>query len=137
MSFISHFLNSHLVNIFLRNNSSAPSLSLKFVGGILILLGGVIGFYFAFQYLTFFLGYFETGIILSVTLIGLGLLLFFIGRSKTTNPPIIQQFLDNTSHTLKGLDINGSLKENLPRVIPLCLLAGFILSQVPSGDKKH
>lgn len=100
----------------------------KVLGSLFLILGVVLGMFFLFQMLVPIIGYNESGAIVSVGLISLGLSLLLCRKFKT------QKSKEETEHdplsAFSKIDIEKLFKENALPISLLSLIGGIILSQV-------
>ena len=100
----------------------------KVLGGFFLILGVMLGVFFLFQMLAPIIGYNESGAIVSVGLIFLGLSLLLCRKFKT------QESKEETAHdplsAFSKIDIEKLFKENALPISLLSLIGGIILSQV-------
>lgn len=103
------------------------------LGGVMVASGIGMGTYFLFQFLIPFVGYVESGLVISgfFVLMG-GVFLCLKARQKTTST---QEMLLTAKDTLENINIPLSFEKHAGKLVVGAICAGFILAQL-MGNKK-
>lgn len=100
----------------------------KVLGSLFLILGVGVGMFFLFQMLVPIIGYNESGAIISVGLIFLGLSLLLGEKFKTQKSK--EEIEHDPLSAFNKIDIEKLFKDNALPISLLSLIGGIILSQV-------
>lgn len=92
-----------------------------------------MGIFFLFQALIPFIGYLESGMIVSAVAVLIGLVLFLISPKKRESPP--EEMAEKALRCFKGLEIEKVVKNNALTLSLLSLGVGIGLSQLKNIKK--
>lgn len=123
----------HIFNLLLNAHEPKPFFIGKILGCYFLIFGGLTGAFFFFQVLLPFLGYIESGLIVSAVMVLIGLGLIFISRKKKASPP--EEVAEKALRIFKELGIEKVLKNNALILSLLSLGVGVGLSQLKNIKK--
>lgn len=121
-----------IVSFLFKPQESTPFLVTQILGYIFIIVGGAVGIFFLFQFLVPLIGYLESGAVLSLLLMGGGVLMLFLSPKKQSRP--IDPMIGEVQEIFRKTNIQTMLKENGPKIIIFSFITGIILSQL-KGQK--
>ncbi len=103
------------------------------IGYLFLVLAMIGGMFFLFQRLVPLIGYIESGMVVCGMLGGIGGILLFLNRSKTTLPE--EDFSEKAVRFFKDLDMERILKNNAFMISLLSFGVGIALSQFKDPRK--
>lgn len=122
-----------VLSFLFKPQASTSYLMTHILGYIFIIVGGLIGIFFLFQFLVPLIGYLETGALFALLFIGGGWLMIYLNRRKQTRP--IDQIMGEVHEIYKKIDIEKVVKKNAPQILIFSFAAGIILSQLKMNKK--
>ena len=117
-----------ILDLLLHSRESSSGLVSKVLGCFFLMLGSLIGIFFLFQALAPKIGYLESGAIVCMVLVILGVGLLFVEKKKKPSPP--EEAAQKALNFFKELDVEKVLKDNALTLSLLSLGGGMILSQL-------
>jgi hypothetical protein len=115
----------NFLDLFLKPKTN-PSSWLCTLGTLFVLMGAGFGLYFGFEYLVPLLGRFETGLLLSSSLILVGVILMLATRCKKQHP-VINKALDTFKEKAGDLHLKETFDHHKELIMAVSVIAGVLL----------